>query len=177
MRAVALPAAASSGPRPRECAARRGQASPEHRLLAGPLTMLGRLSPAAGRSAARAGQQADGPVPAAEQTTTTRLPLAGQVRHDQLGHRQAQVSDVPDRAGEQPARPPPHPGHPAGPRHHHHRTAISQDHPARQRREQPVRRAAREHRRQLPRQIPPRRRHRQAHRRQHRRTLRSPAAH
>jgi hypothetical protein len=100
-----------------------------------------------------------------------RLPLAGQVLHDQLGHRQAQVTDVPDRAGEEPARPPPLPGHPAGRR----RTAISQDHPARQCREQPVRRAAREHRRQLLQQIPPRRRHRQAHRRQHRRTLRSSA--
>jgi hypothetical protein len=73
MRAVALPAAASSGPRPRECAGRRGQASPEHWLLAGPLTVLGWLSSVGGRSVARAGQRADGPMPAVEQTITTRL--------------------------------------------------------------------------------------------------------
>jgi hypothetical protein len=60
MRAVALPAAASSGPRPRECAGRRGQASPEHWLLAGPLTVLGWLPSVGGRSVARAGQRADG---------------------------------------------------------------------------------------------------------------------
>ena len=42
-----------------------------------------------------------------------RLPLTGQVLHHQPGHRQAQVIDVPHRAGEEPARPPPLPGHPA----------------------------------------------------------------
>ena len=75
MRAVALPAAASSGPRPRECAGRRGQASPEHWLLAGPLTVLGWLSSVGGRSVARAGQRADGRRSATSpRNSETRVP-------------------------------------------------------------------------------------------------------
>ena len=102
-----------------------------------------------------------------------RLALGDQVLHDQAGHRQAQVIDVPHCAGEEPARPPEPLRHPRRCRHRHHSAPPGQDHPARQRHEQPVRGPPPERRRQLLQDIPPCGRHRQARRRQHRRTLRS----
>jgi site-specific DNA recombinase len=83
-----------------------------------------------------------------------------QVRHDQPGHRQAQVIDVPGRAGEEPARPPELIRDPGRRRHRRHRAPPGQHHPARQRHEQRMRGPAPERRRQLAQQITPGRGHR-----------------
>ncbi len=84
-----------------------------------------------------------------------RCALAEQVFHDQPRDRQAERVRVPSRFGEEPARPPPLMPDPRRGRHPRHRSPVSQDQPARQRREQPVRGPAREHRGQLFQQVTP----------------------